>query len=878
MSATLRRLAFLLLAYRLVLPACAATWTTGHKKVLIIPIRFTDVAGPSDAPNASGFLSGWGNITNGTTLAEISAFMERQSYGLCTMEFTVLPEIDMGVSYTAYEQAYPGGVGNKFANWGEPGSLMDDIRAKARAAGLLTAQPGLYDSDAYDLDIGAMGPVPGQGSISAGRAHGKGVLGVNFKILAHEICHNLGCHHANGISRNSYAMPLLNSQSYLNTYGDVYCLMGDKNANALPIPPDLDVNPFWKYKLGWLTDASIHQPTTSGVYRVHAYDVASLSPGTRHAIRLPRDPYRTYWLGYRQSITGTDAVWSNNGLEVRFGGENIASTAGNTTLLDMTPGSRGASSATSRYGTMRDAQLAIGRTYSDAEANLHITPLRKAGTSPEALDVAVNIGPFPGNRPPTVTIDPPSKAVNAYGAHTFTATASDPDGDTLSYAWEFDDILKPGGIQSGGTHPDARLCTQASHNWSNIGEYDVRCTVTDMKGHATTATATVTVSGGSAGRLTISGVVRDEHGNPLEGAVVNNYQFGVQHYDSATFVASNRTAADGRYTIHLPVGGGNKTYPINAMYQGYAFDCSCPDGKVAVATTPVANVDFTRIRTNRMLSGAIAVAGRAYNPATDGQLTVSDGTTSFLATGGTWQMSVPDGSLSLFTATSSLPNASTLAYFPNPYRVTADYIALNFDLKIPGAMPETGFATAGAGSDDTVGTVEIPIVMSLPPGTNSWRSTQSVFVWIDGASTAEYGVDYKLAGGQITFPLGMSPAPRSLSLRILHDGMPKTKTLVLKMGVANSVTNLGPLTTFTYVIANPFPVPGIRAATFADHTVSLQLHGLSPGLTHRIQRSMALENPTWQDAAVFPGTTETQAWSEPWSNQWERVYYKVGRD
>ncbi|MFO1490253.1 MAG: hypothetical protein U1F87_04920 [Kiritimatiellia bacterium] len=69
----------LLLAECLALPAPAATWTTGHKRVLIIPVRFTDVAGPSDTPGPGGFLSGWGNITNGTTLAEMSAFMERQS-------------------------------------------------------------------------------------------------------------------------------------------------------------------------------------------------------------------------------------------------------------------------------------------------------------------------------------------------------------------------------------------------------------------------------------------------------------------------------------------------------------------------------------------------------------------------------------------------------------------------------------------------------------------------------------------------------------------------------------------------------------------------------------------------------------------------------
>src|SRR4051812_5164125 len=79
--------------------AAPATWTTGNKKVLIIPVRFTDQGGPSDAPGPGGYLSEWGKIVDGTRTAEISAFMSHQSYGKCTLTFTLLPEIDMGVSY-----------------------------------------------------------------------------------------------------------------------------------------------------------------------------------------------------------------------------------------------------------------------------------------------------------------------------------------------------------------------------------------------------------------------------------------------------------------------------------------------------------------------------------------------------------------------------------------------------------------------------------------------------------------------------------------------------------------------------------------------------------------------------------------------------------
>lgn len=804
-----------------------ATWTTGHKRVLVIPVRFTDQAGPSDVPNAQGYRSGWGEITNGTTAAAINAFFQRSSYGRLSMEFTVLPEIDMGVSYTVYNATYGTTGLSKFAAWDEPGSFADDVRAKARQVGQSLGQLALYDSDNYDLDFLFCGFIPGQGTLASGRAHGKGIFGTTSLALAHEFGHNFGLQHANGISRSTYYSPVKGGTFFTDTYGDVYDLMGWKNTTPVPLVPDRDVNPFWKWQMGWLPDANIATPGVSGTYRIHAFDQPTLEAGKNYALRVVRDPSRVYWFSYRAGITNAESIWSNNGLEVRIGGESVPATGGHTTLLDMTPGSRGLANIPSvtniPYATLYDAPLAIGRTYSDNEANVHVTPVKKSGTTPESLDVVLNYGPFPGNTAPTASISPATITIAAGVAQAFTATASDPNGDALSYYWEFDDPDALGGNAAGNTHPDARLSTQGSHTWTRSGTFLVRCTVTDMKGGKTIASATVTITGGTAALRTISGVVKDENGNPLAGAVVNNYKGGnpnLVRYGATNFVGASETAADGKYVVHVPAGITG-TFYLNVLHQGFSFTCSAAGGAVGVYSASVANVDFTRVRTNRTISGGVYVAGRGYNPATDGPLTVNVNGQNIAATGSGWTTTVADGTPLNITPTSGTPGNSVFGTFPNPYVAVDDFNLLHLFLNVPGLMPQVGFTTNAASSDDTVGTVNIPVTLALPPGSNSWPANQFIYYWLDPSGTAEYGVDYKAAGGSISFTGGQAPTPFLIPLKILPTGQPKSKTVVFRLGPASSIVNLGPTTTFTYTITNPPVPPNAGTIQFAQAAYSV---------------------------------------------------------
>lgn len=822
-----------------------STWTKGHKKILVIPVSFTDAAGPTDSDPRG--ISGWNDFTNGTTIAGITNFFRQLSYGQFSVDFTILPVIPLGVGTNYYTNICPGTPKPKWTVWGAPGSLADDARAKARAMGLTNGQAAKFESANYDLDVIATGYLMGQaGAASDG---GRTVIAFNyFNALPHEIGHCLGLQHANGRSSPTFISPL--NAVFSAGYGNVFDLMGWKeDTRTANPPPDRDANPSSKFELGWLTTNHLAMPGASGLYRVHAFDQGAVSPGLNYALRIKRDVGNTYWFYYRQAITNLpDAKWTLNGLEVVFGADNPQSTSGTTVLWDMTPGSRGPTNAT--YANMHDAPLAIGRTYTDAGVNLHVTPLKKGGTTPESLDVQVNFGPFPGNHSPTLSLSPTNITLAAGVGQTFTATGADADGDPLAYYWEFDDNQTLGGTDFGGVNPDSRYATNGFHVWTQNGINFVRCTVSDMKGHTKTVSAAVTVTNGLTAPVTFNGTVKDESGNPLAGAIVNNLTQAL--YGATNFAGSSLTGPDGKYIIAVPAT--NKFYYLTAMYQGYTFTNSSGHSistNYATASGLI-NVNFMRQRQNRTIGGQVYLAGHSYQSATSGDLWVSDGGTNILVTNGGWQLNVPDGTSVTLTATATNPNYTITSYFPNPYLVVDDHNALAFFVDVPGAMPLAGFTSSGTNSDDTVGIVNIPVTMTLPPGVTNWGGDQVFFCGVDESSTAQYGVDYKMSGATITFYGAQSPAPYNLPLTIISNGVPKNKTVIIKLWPGSSVANLGPISTFTYTISNPPPAVSASSVTNGVFNFTWPAVGAA---RYTVESTPTLNPPVWTARAPHTNLT-----------------------
>ena len=481
-------------------PIALDSWSQGPKTVLFMRVNFPDdLTDPISESAAYDMMN------------SVSTWIVENSYGSSSMITTVTPLLTLPNTKAFYAQ-----IGD--------GQLLTDARTIAKQAG--------YDTADFTLDAVRFTNVPGYSYGGKAYVRGKGcwLQSSSVGVACHEFGHNYGLWHANfwtssqasGIGPGSH-----------NEYGDVFDTMGSASAG------DKHFNANHRNKIDWLGDNYVQTATGSGTYRLHAFDVDSLTPGRFYALKLNKDFDREYWVELRQRFASNP--WIQSGVLLRW--DPWADSAGGAHLLDTTPGSPAGNSSKD------DAAIVLGRTFVDAGAGLFITPVSMQGVGTEkSVDVVVKTGSFPGNQLPTVAVQASATQANTSQSVIFTAAAADADGDPLAYEWDFGDFT---------FGPNSPVITNA---WSTAGEYVVRCRVSDLKGGF--ASGHILVRVGNPTTFSLSGRITDALGNPVEGVRVHNGS------TSSSTYRGGFTDSDGSFIITRLAAG---THTISTTLYGYSF-------------------------------------------------------------------------------------------------------------------------------------------------------------------------------------------------------------------------------------------------------------------------------------------------------------------
>jgi autotransporter-associated beta strand protein len=500
----------------------ASPWTEGQKRLLIIRVDFPDYQGQvvSDATLQQLIAD-----TN-TVFTEMSS--GKASFALLGQGSAITPTVRMPNNSSVYASH------TKFSR------VMTEARAAALAAG--------YNYLDYTHEVVVMGAtpvVPATSGMANVGARGAWLHNSqwNLKTCAHELGHNFGLPHAGAWDTDDGSVI---GPGDVWDYGNEFDMMGVGSASAFL----RHFGATFKEFLGWLPTADVLKITTDGstTTRIRAEDKVQ-TDGNRRALAVDRaGSSDDYWVEYRQ-LFGT-SFGLRDGVLVNWA--DINGGYQQPLLLDMKPSTF----------QKTDSVLPMGMTFSDTAAGIHITPVARGtdGDGVAWMDVTVNRGTFAGNAKPTVTLGASNTNPAINTSVTFTATASDPNGDTLAYFWDWGD----------GT-TTANNSATASKSWSTAGTKTVRCIVTDMKGQTTTASLLVQV--GTTTTFSIQGTVSTTLGAPMQGVVV-----------SAGSTQSDTTDGDGLYSITGLAAG---SYTLTATKTGASFVTSGFTNPVTVGPSQV---------------------------------------------------------------------------------------------------------------------------------------------------------------------------------------------------------------------------------------------------------------------------------------------------
>lgn len=284
---------------------------------------------------------------------------------------------------------------------------------------------------------------------------------INNDVVIHELGHNYGARHASSWTNSVSSNPVEPAPAGGKIeYGDFMDILGSGDG------PEGHFNVWHKKNIIWFDAENWKAVGSSGSYRIYRSDHYQTT-GLLRGLEIDKGASDTYWVGLRQEYPAYDS-YSRGAylLWKKFG-------HGRSYLLDTSPLSAGGE---------QDGGLALGQTYSDPAAQVHITPTARGGQTPnEWMDITVNLGAFGGNSAPMASISGPLNGA-VQESMLFSVTASDTDGDELAYYWDTgDDLVKPN-------------APSISATWLYGSTVTVSCVVSDMKGGTNKVSHTVALS------------------------------------------------------------------------------------------------------------------------------------------------------------------------------------------------------------------------------------------------------------------------------------------------------------------------------------------------------------------------------------------------
>jgi hypothetical protein len=414
--------------------------------------------------------------------------------------------------------------------------------------------------------------------------------------------------------------------------------------------------------------------------------------------------------------------------------------------------------------------LPTGATFNPATRTFSWTPsYTQSGTYPVTFTVTDSATPALSdsetititvtnvNRAPTLTAIG-NKTVAENALLTFTISATDADGDTLTYSAT--------GLPTGATFTPATRTFSWTPTYAQSGSYPVTFTATDNGSPVQSASETITITVTNVNRApvaTADSVTVAEDSGATSVAVRTNDTDADGDTLTVTVVTQGTNGA-----VAITGGGTAVSYTPNANYFGSdSFTYTISDGNGGTATgtvtvtvtsvndAPTAVNDAATVPQNSAANTIDVRANDSFAPDTGETLTVtvvSQGTKGVVAISGggtavTYDPNTGATGTDSFTYTISDGNGGTATATVNVTIQGQPTVSID----------DVSLEEGNSGLTDFVFNVTL---------SNSWTSQVTVnYATVNG--TARSGLDYQLKSGQVTIPIGATSA--TVTIKVIGE-------------------------------------------------------------------------------------------------------------